>query len=164
MKARFGLFEILLGCVLILGVAAATYFFVFDKSDIADRKRVWANPADVELVSLGSKIYAAQCASCHGKKLEGEANWRTPKPDGSLRAPPHDRTGHSWHHPDQLLFAYTKLGGAKVTRGAVKSNMPGFEGTLTDREISAVLAFIKSRWPEEIRQRQRTMTEAYRNR
>ena len=31
--------------------------------------------------------------------------------------------------------------------------MPAFEGILHDEEIAAVLSFIKSRWPERIRQR-----------
>ena len=142
-----------------MGAAA---YFMLRASPAGDGLAI--DPNDRAQVALGARLYAAQCAACHGKKLEGEANWRKPLPDGSLRAPPHDGTGHSWHHPDQVLFAYTKLGGAKLTRGAVKSNMPGFEGTLSDREIAAILAFIKSRWPEEIRQRQETMTEAYRNR
>ncbi|MEQ8698262.1 MAG: cytochrome c [Bauldia litoralis] len=151
-----------LGLCVLAGVGAAVYFAVWAE-DPAGRGLAM-DPGDRAQVALGRKLYAAQCASCHGKNLEGEADWRKPKPDGSLRAPPHDRTGHTWHHPDQLLFAYTKFGGAKVTRGAVKSNMPGFEGTLSDSEIAAILAFIKSRWPADVRQRQQTMTEAYRNR
>ena len=35
-----------------------------------------------------------------------------------------------------------------------KSNMAAFRDMLSDAEIWAVLAFIKSRWPPAIRQRQ----------
>lgn len=150
------------GLGLLVGVGAAAYFLLSAGSPAADGLVV--DPDDRAQVALGQRLYAVHCAACHGRNLEGEANWRKPLPDGSLRAPPHDRTGHTWHHPDQVLFAYTKLGGAKLMRGAVKSNMPGFEGTLSDREIAAILAFIKSRWPKEIRERQATMTEAYRKR
>ncbi len=150
------------GLCLLAGVGVAAYFAVWAGAPTA--RGLTIDPDDKAQVALGEKLYAAQCASCHGKNLEGEANWRKSNPDGSLRAPPHDETGHTWHHPDAVLFAYTKLGGAKVTRGAVKSNMPGFEGKLSDGEIGAILAFIKSRWSEEIRQRQQTMSRAYRNR
>ena len=27
-----------------------------------------------------------------------------------LPAPPHNETGHTWHHPDEMLFAITKYG------------------------------------------------------
>lgn len=34
-----------------------------------------------------------------------------------------------------------------------ESDMPAFGGTLSDEEIRAVLAFIASRWPENVRTR-----------
>jgi mono/diheme cytochrome c family protein len=36
--------------------------------------------------------------------------------------------------------------------------MPSFVGVLTDSEIRAVLAFIQSTWPAEIRDRRAAMT------
>jgi mono/diheme cytochrome c family protein len=38
--------------------------------------------------------------------------------------------------------------------------MPAFGQTLSDEKIWAVLAFIKSRWPEETRARQAEITRA----
>jgi mono/diheme cytochrome c family protein len=35
-----------------------------------------------------------------------------------------------------------------------QSDMPAFEGVLTDEEIRAVLAFLKSTWPEREREYQ----------
>ncbi|MTI00160.1 cytochrome c [Roseibium sp. RKSG952] len=109
-------------------------------------------PEDPELVAHGQKIYAANCASCHGNRLEGEPDWQTPNADGTFPAPPHDITGHTWHHGSELLFAITKYGVAQGAglEGHV-SNMPAFGGMLSDQDIIAVLSFIKSRWPEEIR-------------
>jgi mono/diheme cytochrome c family protein len=118
-----------------------------------------ADPNNVHQVATGKVIYEQSCASCHGAGLEGERNWRRTKPDGSLRAPPHDETGHTWHHPDDLLFQITKEGGRPYNP---RSAMPGFGGTLTDDEIWSVLAYIKSRWPEPIRERQRDLTLANR--
>ena len=112
-----------------------------------------ADPNDTAQVALGERLYAENCASCHGADLGGEANWRERKSDGTLPAPPHDATGHTWHHPDSQLFAYTKQGGAALAPEGFKSAMPGFGDTLTDAEIWAVLAYIKNRWPTDVRAR-----------
>ncbi|WP_421703862.1 c-type cytochrome [Aliiroseovarius sp.] len=117
---------------------------------------------DAETLALGAALYAETCASCHGTELEGQPNWRQPGPDGILSAPPHDATGHTWHHGDDLLFAYTKYGGAETlaARGVngFASGIPGFGDQLTDGQISAVLSFIKSTWPEDIRSQQAERT------
>jgi len=113
-----------------------------------------ADPADPKLVNRGRSIYADYCASCHGRNLEGQANWRVRKPDGKLPAPPHDDSGHTWHHPDQLLFDYTKQGGQALAPDGFKSAMPGFKDDLADGDIWAVLSFIKSKWPPRVQARQ----------
>lgn len=105
-------------------------------------------------LARGAEAYAQYCASCHGANLEGEPNWRERKPDGRLPAPPHDATGHTWHHPDAVLFETTKRGTAAVAPPGYESDMPGFADSLSDEEIRDVLAFIRSRWPAEIRARQ----------
>ncbi len=105
---------------------------------------------DSDTVARGAALYAETCAACHGAELEGEADWRARRADGGLRAPPHDATGHTWHHPDAQLFAITKYGTEAVTGGAVTSDMRGFGDLLSDEEIGAVLAFIKAQWPDEI--------------
>lgn len=110
-----------------------------------------ANPFDARQVALGQQIYAAQCASCHGANLQGQPNWQTELPTGGRVAPPHDASGHTWHHDDALLFNIIKKGkDAMRSLGNYKYNMPAFGEKLTDEEIRAALAFIKSRWPAEI--------------
>lgn len=116
-----------------------------------------AHAGDAKLVERGRQIYAAHCAACHGANLGGQPNWRTKKPDGTLPAPPHDASGHTWHHNDQLLFDYTKHGGQALAPEGFKSAMPAFGGTLADNDIWAVLAFIKSRWPKAVQQRQQAL-------
>jgi mono/diheme cytochrome c family protein len=118
------------------------------------------NLRDPMLVARGEQLYREHCASCHGIELEGQPGWQRPLPDGGLPAPPHDPDGHTWHHPDRLLFEITKFGGQALAPPEFKSNMPAFGQTLSDAEIWAVLAFIKSRWPEEIRARQAEITRA----
>lgn len=117
--------------------------------------RFRADPADARQVALGSVVYRQHCASCHGANLEGQPEWRIRKPSGKLPAPPHDETGHTWHHPDEQLFRITKLGvKPPLAPEGYESDMPAFGEALTDEQIWSVLAFIKSTWPPEIRARQ----------
>lgn len=111
------------------------------------------DPDDPEKVALGARLYAEHCASCHGAELEGQPNWRQRLPNGRLPAPPHDASGHTWHHPAEQLFALTKHGPAALVGGGYQSDMPAYEGKLSDAEIWAVLSYLKSRWPAEIRAR-----------
>ncbi|MEM8777155.1 MAG: cytochrome c [Pseudomonadota bacterium] len=109
-------------------------------------------PDDAEVIVVGQGIYADQCAACHGARLEGQPNWRIRGEDGLLPAPPHDATGHTWHHDDETLFTLTKYGLAGLMENAPPSGMPVYEGVITDDEIIAVLSFIKSTWPDDLRQ------------
>jgi mono/diheme cytochrome c family protein len=111
-------------------------------------------PDDRALVAVGADVYSEHCASCHGANLEGEPGWQRRKPDGKLPAPPHNETGHTWHHDEATLFAITKYGTAKAANLVdYESDMPIYDGVLTDEEIIAVLSFIKSTWPAAIRER-----------
>ncbi|SDX62476.1 Cytochrome C oxidase, cbb3-type, subunit III [Ruegeria halocynthiae] len=109
-------------------------------------------PDDAELVAIGQIIYAEQCAACHGARLEGQPNWRIRGEDGLLPAPPHDATGHTWHHDDETLFTLTKFGLAGLIENAPATGMPVYEGVLSDDEIIAVLSFIKSTWSDDLRE------------
>ncbi len=141
-----------------VGVIAAMMFTLdwrgggegFPKLDAGDRA----------LVSRGKAVYASHCAACHGTNLEGQPDWRNRRPNGRLPAPPHDATGHTWHHPDQVLFSITKDGlvpGVTAPAG-YESDMPAFKSILSDADIAAVLAYIKSTWPAGLRGAQQAAT------
>ena len=115
-----------------------------------------ADQTNPELVAMGQIVYRARCASCHGANLEGQVNWQTPLADGSMPAPPHDATGHTWHHNDRFLFETVKFGGQATSPPDRKNNMPTFKGVLSDREIWATLAFIKSTWSQDLLERQKS--------
>lgn len=135
----------------IFGVLGGAGLLVAEPGENAGR----ANPDDPKQVALGRQAYAQHCASCHGANLEGQPNWRRRKPDGRMPAPPHDATGHSWHHTDEHMFEVTKNGvKPPLAPPGYESDMPGFGDKLGDAEIWAIIAFIKSRWPQEIRERQ----------
>ena len=109
-------------------------------------------------LARGEAVYAEACAACHGADLEGEANWRLPGPDGRLPAPPHDQTGHTWHHPDRVLLDITMRGTAAVVGGGYESDMPGLGDTYSEEELRDVLEWIKTRWPERERAHQARVT------
>ena len=115
------------------------------------------DPDNATLVARGKAIYGQHCASCHGPELEGQPNWRKRLPNGRMPAPPHDASGHTWHHSDKQLFDMTRIGPARLVPG-YQSDMPGFKDILSDADIWAVLSFIESRWSPDIRQRQQRMT------
>jgi len=145
----------LLGVAFAFLVIAVTAAFWFEEKSLAD-------PDDSQQVARGKSVYAQYCAACHGVRLEGQANWKERLPSGRLPAPPHDASGHTWHHPDSVLFGMIKQGivPGKYAPPMYQSDMPAFSGVLADDEISAVLAYIKSSWPQEIRKTQREITLA----
>lgn len=114
-------------------------------------------PVTAEQIEMGRQLYTANCASCHGTDLEGQADWKRRLPNGRMPAPPHDETGHTWHHSDQDLLTITKLGVGAIAPG-YESDMPAFNGILNDAEIGTVLAYIKSTWPERERDIQAEVT------
>jgi mono/diheme cytochrome c family protein len=108
-------------------------------------------PDPAQLAS-GQKVYAQHCAACHGARLEGQPNWRARLPNGRMPAPPHDDSGHTWHHPDEVLFGITKQGLVPpYAPPGYESDMPAFAGKLSDAEIRAVLAYIESQWSQDVR-------------
>lgn len=159
MKKRMSLFVLLALPALLVACANTTP--PTPRSAQAGAEEFPPLPAlDPAQLALGETVYAQNCASCHGENLEGEADWKRQNEDGSFRAPPHTAEGHTWHHSDQQLLEAIELGGARfddVNVGGT-SNMPAFAETLTDEEITAVLAYIKSHWPEDIRASQWRVT------
>ena len=135
------------GGVLALVAGVAAWVVAAQPQDIPEGLTVLGSPVTAEQVAFGQDLYAANCASCHGVNLDGQLDWRRRNEDGRMPAPPHDASGHTWHHADRQLFTITKLGVGAVVPG-YESDMPAFEGILSDDEITAVLAFIKSTWPD----------------
>ncbi len=150
-NSRFGAWRIAGTLAVLAGLTSATALL-----GPAD-----AGSDDPARLAVGQEVYTQACASCHGANLEGQPNWRVRQADGRLPAPPHDDTGHTWHHPDQMLFEITKLGVEALGPEGYESDMPGFADTLSDEQIRAVLAYIKSTWPPEVRAQQERRTERY---
>lgn len=146
---RPGLVAVAIAATTLFAVAAAAE----DGAGDAEALTFLGSAMTDDDITLGKQLYAGNCASCHGSNLEGQPDWKRRLPSGRMPAPPHDQTGHTWHHSDRDLCTMTKLGVAALVPD-YESDMPAFEGVLTDAEIMAVLAFIKSTWPERQRKAQ----------
>ncbi|MCF6344824.1 MAG: cytochrome c [Devosiaceae bacterium] len=142
--------------IFVFFVAAASFWEMSVRQNnlLSTKQGAIFSPNNAKIVALGKDIYQNNCASCHGVNLEGEANWKNPNENGLLPAPPHDESGHTWHHTDKLLFDIVKVGlGKAANLPDYETNMPIYENVLNDEEIIAILSYIKSTWPKEIQQR-----------
>ena len=125
---------------------------------IADQN-IHADPTELSRVSQGNELYTEHCAACHGVNLEGEPNWTKRKANGALPAPPHDPSGHTWHHSDEVLLKLTKYGPRIFAGLDYVTDMPAYQNILSDDEILMIIAFIKSTWPAEILDAQQRMAQ-----
>lgn len=110
--------------------------------------------ADPEVLATGEALYTQHCAACHGANLEGQPNWKVPGATGVYPAPPHNRDGHTWHHPDSVLLEIIAQGGTMP-----QSAMPAFGDKLNPNEMDAILVYIKSSWGQEELEFQREVTQ-----
>ena len=122
----------------------------------------FADADNAALVDHGGELYQTYCGGCHGRRLQGQALWQLKDQYVGRRAPPHDATGHTWQHADEDLFHMTKYGRFAAAPTDIKSYMPAFEHALSDDDMIAVLAFIKSRWPTGIRASQSMLNPGFR--
>lgn len=92
----------------------------------------------VDRVAEGEMLYGAHCAQCHANPETGGQR--------SYGAPRHDEDGHTWHHADRQLVGWVLNGipGAGV--------MPAFGNQLSEEQVVAIFAYIKSTWNAEVRE------------
>ena len=151
-----------------VGLLAVAFAFLVGAIIVAKQtqEKSSADPDNPRQVALGKSVYERTCAYCHGARLEGQPNWQEKLPTGRMPAPPHDASGHTWHHPDAVLFGITKHGliPGKYAPPGYQSDMAAFTGVLSDEEIWAVLAYLKSAWPEKIRKAQAEVSRDYQQR
>lgn len=103
------------------------------------------NLSDIALIARGRMLFAQNCAQCHGEGAVGAPDWTRRLPDGTFPPPPLNGTAHAWHHPLAQLRAV-------IRDGTPSGNMPAWAGRLNDEEITAVIAYVHSLWPQEAHQ------------
>ena len=108
---------------------------------------------DAEQILLGKTMYQNNCSSCHKVNLAGVAQWKIRDDTDNLPAPPLNGNGHAWHHHDEMLFKIIKYGTGSFVEN-YKGDMKAYKDKLSDEEIIAVLAYMKSYWPKDKYERQ----------
>jgi cbb3-type cytochrome c oxidase subunit III len=93
-------------------------------------------PSDAASIEEGRKIYARNCASCHGPGGKG---------DGSMAlggSTPADLTDDKWDHgsSDGEIFV--------VIRDGVSADMEGYKDKLSEKQIWQVINYIRSLGPK----------------
>ncbi len=97
-------------------------------------------------VIAGQKIFADNCASCHGNEAQSlVTDWKKPQADGKYPPPPLDGSAHAWHHTLGQLLRSINKGGI-----ALGGSMPGFEDKLNDDEKLAVVAYFQNFWSDKV--------------
>ena len=117
--------------------------------------QVHAADASTARVEAGRKIYAAQCAACHGVRGEGQPNWNALNAAGERPAPPHDASGHTWKHSDAMLYRIVAQGWRDPFNKTQRLTMPAFGQDLKPEEIRAVIDYLKTLWTPRQRAFQR---------
>ena len=100
---------------------------------------------DPRVVAAGQRLFRRNCAVCHGWNAEGTvADWSQPGADGKMPPPPLNGTAHAWHHPYSGLRLAIREGTIRIG-----GNMPPWKDKLNDAQISAIIHYMISLWPEE---------------
>ncbi len=76
---------------------------------------------------------------------------------GTGGAPPHNKAGHTWHHPDAQLREWVLNG--KLGFGS--PGMPALGDKLAEPEVDAILTFIKTWWTAGQRESQADISRRY---
>lgn len=131
-------------------VAASLSVLAVASSAYAD-----GTPRNAQRIDAGRSVYLAQCASCHGARGEGQANWDRPDAAGDMPAPPHNADGHTWKHSDAMLYRIVRDGWRDPYNKTQRLTMPAFGKTLSPQQIRVVIGYLKTLWTAEQRTFQR---------
>src|SRR5579862_5142749 len=156
-----GVRRLMLGGAAVAMLAASAVATALPLRTPAAPRGHFADAENAETVLVGKKLYASHCASCHGRKLQGQLLWQVRDEFAGRRAPAHDQTGHTWQHSDEELFQMVKFGRFSSTPATVKSYMPGFADNLNDAQILTAVAYIKATWPLGLRVSQALLNPGY---
>jgi S-disulfanyl-L-cysteine oxidoreductase SoxD len=153
--------KLLLGCGVAALLAVSAVVAAFALRAPPTERAHFADAENATAVREGKKLYASHCASCHGRRLQGQLLWQVQDQFAGRRAPAHDQTGHTWQHSDEDLFVMVKSGRFPTTPATVKSYMPAYADNLSDDQILATLAYIKATWPLGLRVSQALLNPGY---
>ena len=94
-------------------------------------------------LETGKRLFAVNCAICHGADAQGRAEWKKTDENGNFPPPPLNGNAHAWHHSLAMLGEVIKAGGQPM--GGI---MPAFKQTLSDEQILALISSFQSYWDQ----------------
>jgi len=100
---------------------------------------------DKNMLMRGERVFQTNCAVCHGSGGEGKPGWQQPGPDGLLLPPPLDNNGRAWRLSSSQMKQFIRQGSPHG-----RSNMPAWQGKLSDQEIDEVVTWITAQWSDAI--------------
>lgn len=117
------------------------------------------DPADPVMVEA-RRNYDSFCAHCHGYAGDGQgaASEERTLALGYKIVPRHDSQGHTWQHPDPILFQTIKYG---VESPLNLYPMTEYGSRLTDEQIFGIVDYMKRFWTDEQREHQADLTRRY---
>lgn len=101
-------------------------------------------------VARGEVVFRENCQTCHGEKARGQDPAKPmggQQTGGGYLAPALNGTAHTQHHKPDVLFGYLRDGSPDRA-----SPMRSFKDKLNEAEMKAVLGYVYSLWPEDVKQ------------
>lgn len=130
----------------LLGLAVLALLLAAAGTGLSRLRKPSDAPAGREVLARGAALYRAKCQACHGG-AEGGRKADIP--------PPHNRNGHTWHHTDCQIEEIVLQG---FDPGDGTPPMPAFRGKLSQEDVRAILAHVKTWWTVEQRKGQARLT------
>ncbi|MEQ8586845.1 MAG: c-type cytochrome [Thalassobaculaceae bacterium] len=149
-KGRFLAAAVFIGAAITIGDLAWERY--------TNQTAVSADHTNAAQVGLGHTLYDQHCGYCHGLDLAGKPGWDGDYPEGRRPPLPLDGTAPTWRLSDRDLFDVIKYGGQPFSPPTYVNEMPAFEAELADADVWAIIAYMKSHWPDEALTRQREIT------
>lgn len=166
MRRYWPVLLILMAAVVLIGLALAlssrtpapstTAIAMPEMTD--DPRRDMLLAADPGL-QAGRDQYNLRCAHCHGYDGEGEIQISAVDTLalGMKVVPPHNSSGHTWMHPEQLLVQLVRQG---LSNPLYRFQMPAYGEVMTEEEIRQIFAYISLWWTDSQREHHQALTEA----
>ncbi|MDQ7028218.1 MAG: cytochrome c [Anaerolineae bacterium] len=115
---------------------------------------------DNSQLAAAQRNYNTLCAHCHGYGGDGQPLETAERTEtlGYHTVPLHNSAGHTWQHPDQLLFETIKYG---VESPINLYTMTPFGDLLSDDEIFAIIDYLRLWWTDDQQTWQEQLTTQF---